>query len=62
MFRSFTMRYRYARRMEGLGWFASVVVTLLRELHHGPIDESRLSPDFINSLERKPSHSQETKE
>lgn len=54
MLRSFTLRYRYARRMEGLGWFSATVVTLLRELHHGPIDESRLSPDFIKLLERNP--------
>lgn len=54
MFRSFTLRYRYARRMEGLGWFSATVVTLLRELHHGPIDESRLGADFLASLERKP--------
>ena len=58
MFRSFTLRYRYARRMEGLGWFSATVVTLLRELHHGPIDESRLSPGFINALERNPTPSQ----
>lgn len=54
MFRSFMLHYRYARRMEGLGWFSATVVTLLRELHHGPVDESKLGADFLASLERRP--------